>query len=69
MVKQNTMAADLGVSRDEVDVSVNNLVKANFAARAGMNPFMGQSNLDATFAIGLTPFGREISPYRLRLNL
>jgi hypothetical protein len=41
MVKQNTMAADLGVSRDEVGVSVNNLVKANFAGRAWHEPIYG----------------------------
>jgi DNA-binding MarR family transcriptional regulator len=58
MGKQNKMSEELGVSRDEVDVSVNNLVKANFAGPAGMNPFTGQSNTSATL-IGLTPFGRE----------
>jgi hypothetical protein len=59
MDKRNKMAADFGVSRDEVDVSVANLVKANFAGPAGADPFIGQSDLSASLMVGLTPFGRE----------
>jgi hypothetical protein len=47
-ISRNAIAKDLNVSRDEVDVSIANLVKVEFAAE----PHRGA-------ATNLTPFGRE----------
>jgi hypothetical protein len=52
------IAGELGVSRDEVDVSVGNLAKVNFAGNLGAGVFTGQLGAGA-YLIGLTPFGRE----------
>jgi hypothetical protein len=59
MGTQNTMAGELGVSRDEVDVSVTNLINVNFAGPLGTSPFAGQAIANVALAIGLTPFGRK----------
>jgi hypothetical protein len=59
MGTQNTVAREFGVSRDEVDVSVANLVKAGFASPPGVSPFTNPMNVGSTFIIVLTPFGRE----------
>ncbi len=56
---QNTMARELRVSRDDVDVSVANLIKANFAGPAGTSSFTNPMNVSAVYMIALTPFGRE----------
>jgi len=48
---RNKIAQDLGVSRDEVDVSMMNLVNVSFAGSAGNVP---TGNMTV-----LTPFGRE----------
>jgi hypothetical protein len=49
MSVRNKTAQELGVSRDEIEVSLTNLVKTELAAQSG--PEGG--------TIALTPFGRE----------
>jgi hypothetical protein len=46
---RNKTAQELGVSRDEIEVSLTNLVKTELAAQSGPEGGM----------IALTPFGRE----------